>query len=343
MSRDSKVKVISFMIIAVFLLINVLVIRGVVVKIKTNRENTRTYNAAIEEYNSGVENLDLDLLDNAYDKFSTIYNFKDSQDYMNRIGKEKDCMHAYKLATQFYDSGDYVNAMIEFSQLERYRDSEALVNNIADDLYIKARTILNEKNYSEAERLLVDIPETAIVYIKAQSLLSEIDEQKRKDIAETVVLNNNDDSQNAETTETVASKDEQKESKKLDLKKRIADKYGINLAVNEDIWGNLYVNSFWITDGSSKKVYLNENYDSLKIKYALSGEYHDLYNAPISLSIYADDDLVYEAIVDEEFQAKEEVIEIHNAKKIELVVGECSSELEVADIIIAELSCFNNE
>ena len=178
----NRLKMLFALIAIVIIAFNVFLVKTIIVKVKANNENRKIYNRAVKEYESGCDAYDIELMDKSYQDFSTIEDYKDSKEYMNRITEEKSTMIEYESAVSYYESGDYANALSGFHNLGDYRDSVKNINSIADSLYSSGKSKMDNKEYDEARKLLLMIPEyTGNTYENAQTLLASIEERQLAD------------------------------------------------------------------------------------------------------------------------------------------------------------------
>lgn len=181
----NRLKMFLAVIVVAVIIFNIFLVKTVVGKIKANSDVRKTYKTAVENYENGSKNYDIELMELAYNGFSEVQDYKDSKDYMGKITEEKSRMTDYESAMSYYESGDYANAFIGFHGLGDYRDSEKNIKSMADSLYSSGKGKMDNKEYEEARKLLLMIPDySGSCYDNAQELLASIDEKQQSDMLE---------------------------------------------------------------------------------------------------------------------------------------------------------------
>ncbi len=138
-------------------------ISGIVYHIQNNK-----YEAAVSFYMDGNYT-------EAISVFSKLGKYKDSEQYIKNI---KDyyalCEENYMHGVKYYDAHRYSEAMEAFLKCNDYKDSGNYIEATANELYILAGNLYDNKEYEKAEKAIVSIPESAEIYSKALLLLSEV-------------------------------------------------------------------------------------------------------------------------------------------------------------------------
>lgn len=174
--REKRKRIIKKVVIlgAVILVASYLVVGFAQQKIAEHHESK--YQMAVSLYDQGN-------YEEALKQFRKLKNYSDAQDYVLKINhqiEERDKI--YNRALAFYNNGNVMNALSEFKKCSTYLDASEYINNLSVQVYEKAKDKYNMEDYSEAKRMLENIPENADAYKEAQTLLelvsADIQEQK---------------------------------------------------------------------------------------------------------------------------------------------------------------------
>ena len=180
----NHMKMFLLLIVMGVIVFNVFLVKTIAGKVKASSQVSATYKAAVKDYENGRDNYDIKLIEQAYNGFSEVKDYKDSEEYMNKISEEKSLMEEYEVALSNYETEDYAGALVGFHNLGNYRDSEKNIKTISDSLYSNGKSKMDSKEYDEARKLLLMIPEYADTYEDAQGLLASIDDKQESDALE---------------------------------------------------------------------------------------------------------------------------------------------------------------
>ena len=184
-THRKRLKIILALVIVSLTFIVLFAIKTVIGRVKANNYKKETYNTAVKDYNEGMDKCDINLMDQAYTEFSKVSKYKDSKDYIARIPDEKEKLEKYVHAVELIDSEDFANAISEFHALGDFKDSGKYLSLIYESLIEVAEIKLDEKEYDEARKALLIIPDYAgEKYDEAKKMLATVEEKKKEDVKE---------------------------------------------------------------------------------------------------------------------------------------------------------------
>ncbi|MBQ8166818.1 MAG: hypothetical protein IJZ96_07265, partial [Lachnospiraceae bacterium] len=178
-AMNKRQKAIIMILVIAFILVDIKIFGNIADSFGEDKSNKENYKQAVECYEEAVENYDQQLLDDAYQMFSDLSYYEDSYEYILLIEEEKVKLTTYQEAVELCQSENYVEAFVKFETIIDYRDSQEYINNMAEELYADAETMIEEERYDTAKNILLRIPASATEYYElAQETYNSMDDIK---------------------------------------------------------------------------------------------------------------------------------------------------------------------
>ena len=150
--------IIALSIICILSFLMVLVVSGI-----KKIHNYSLYKSALNDYKCGIEDLDIEKLDSAKSVLEAI-DYKDADEFIDKINKNKIMIEDYKVAQILYDEGELIEAMNSFGNLGEFRDAKDKYNSIAEELYQQGCLYIDNNDFDKAEMVLNSIPDSTSIY-----------------------------------------------------------------------------------------------------------------------------------------------------------------------------------
>ena len=155
----NRSKAIIFVVLVVFIAVDVWVFSSVFKSNKDKSEKQSTYKEAVEEYEKASAEYNTVGLESAKAKFSSIIGYEQSSEYISKIDDEIVSIELYEKGVDAYGNNDYDGVYQCFQNILDYRESMKYVKDMSESILSTADDLIKDEKYDQATKLLLKIPE----------------------------------------------------------------------------------------------------------------------------------------------------------------------------------------
>lgn len=170
-----RIRIAIMVAVIVAVILNIILVKNLFSKVIVEHENKEIYNSAVKLYETSFDKADLQGMENAYQQFAFLGDYKDAIFYTNKVKDDEEKIMGYNNGIIYFEDNRYKDAFDSFSDVRGLWDTDTYIVTMTELLYESASLDIDNHNYQDAKTKLGIIPEYSDGYKKVQELYALID------------------------------------------------------------------------------------------------------------------------------------------------------------------------